>query len=80
MIDDMKVIRNFDGTSAIQYWMKDGRSEILSVHELDLLMQISQELRLDGIHILSLEQALKEFGSQSDMLLDQRNESSKRNE
>lgn len=51
-----------DGTSAIQCSTVSGRLEILYKHEYDLLTRISQVLRLDGTHILNLEECMMAYG------------------
>ena len=58
-----------DGTSAIQCSTVSGRLEILYKHEYDLLTRISQVLRLDGTHILNLEECMMAYGKVYDTLL-----------
>ena len=68
------------GTFDTQCLTQDGRYETLSRHEYDLLTRISQELRLDGTHILNCEECMMAYGKVYDTLLDTKNESSKRND
>lgn len=51
-----------DGTSDIRCLTVNGRLETLSLHEYDLLAQISLALRLDGTHILNLEECMMAYG------------------
>ena len=69
-----------DGTLVIQCLTADGKLETLSKHEYDLLTQISHELRLDGTHILNLEECMMAYGNLSDTLQDSKKESSKIND
>jgi len=68
------------GTLVIHCSTQDGRLEMLSQHEYDLLERISQELRLDGTHILNLEECMMAYGKVYDTWLVGKNESSKRND
>ncbi len=60
-----KIIQIYVGTSGIQCSTQDGRFETLSQHEFDLLTRISQELQLDGTHILNYEEILMLSGKVS---------------
>lgn len=55
--------------------MENGRLVTLSQHELALVGRISQVLRLDGTHILSLEECMMAYGKVYDTLLGGKKES-----
>lgn len=69
-----------DGILVTPYSTVGGKYETLSEHEYDLLERISLELRLDGTHILSCEEAMMAYGKVYDTLLGGKKESSKKSD